>query len=92
MGYRITQTEYTVEFFDGTHATPYTAIVTIEGAYATGVFLGHPLHQLWEDMLTLEKQLGRDIEWYVRLRDRSVIDDECWYKNVAWADYWAGDY
>jgi len=88
MSYRITQTEYTVEFFDGTHAAPYTAIVTIEGAYATGVFIGHPLHRLWEDMLTLEKQLGKDIEWYVRVFQG--VWDEHDYKNVAWADYWAG--
>ena len=79
MSYRITKTEYHVEFFDGTHPTPFTATVEVAGGQATGVFDCHPPHCLWEDMLTLEKQLGLDIEWYIGFLHG---------KTVKWADYW----
>ena len=92
MSYRITKTEYHVAFYDGTHPTPFTATVEVDGGQATGVFDCHPPHCLWEDMSTLADRRGVKIEWFVRVRDGSVIDDECGYKYVAWANYWAGEY
>lgn len=86
MSYRITKTEYHVEFFDGTHPTPFTATVEVDGGQATGVFDCHPPHCLWADMSTLSERLGVKIEWYVR------VNPGQWWETdelVGWGDYWA---
>jgi hypothetical protein len=85
MSYQMESIEYIISFYDGTHATPLGASVTIEGDEVTGTVGGRVTSRQWAamqpDIATLVKQLNvSSIDWYVEVELPDSWDRE--YGNI----------